>query len=172
MKKSIWLLFFLLSAAGIYAQTTEAAPEKRADFILSAGLLGDVSLISVSFDKLFFLKPDLILSTKLGFGFNQEFNIFTTSTPPTNYFVLPLHVTCSFGKNKNFLECGVGGAMLSGGDAKYYLVYPILGYRFHPFKNQKFCFRAWLYFPFGQVDIAEDSEVFFVPAGVSVGITL
>ncbi len=26
MKKSIWLLFFLLSGAGIYAQTTEAGP--------------------------------------------------------------------------------------------------------------------------------------------------
>ena len=172
MKKIVWVLLVLLSVSETYAQNEVIVPENRSDYILSANLAGDLSILSFGFEKLFFLKPAFTLSAKVALGFNQEFNIFTTEEPPTNYFILPHHVTCNFGKNRSYLELGVGGAWVSSTLGAFYLVYPMLGYRYHPFKNPGFSFRAWLYYPFGKEFTAFSGEVMFVPVGLSFGIAL
>jgi hypothetical protein len=108
----------------------------------------------------------------VGFGFNQEFNIFSDSEPPTNYFMLPHHVTFNFGKNRSFIEMGIGASLISGDRQNWYLVYPMVGYRYHPFKNPGFSFKVWAYFPFGQKFVTEYAETLFSPLGLSIGIAL
>jgi len=171
MKKTRFLFILMASATTAFAQQGEAAKEQRPDFILSGNLSSGASLFSVGFEKLFFIKSNVVLAAKVGFGYNQEFQLFS-SEPPTNYFVMPHHVTCNFGMNKSYLELGAGGSLVRGGGQTYYLVFPILGYRYHPFRNPGFSFRAWLYFPFGQDFITEYNEVLFAPVGLSFGIAL
>ena len=169
MKKALLVLFYVVSAAGAYSQEGELENSQRPDFIISGNLAGDASILSLGFEKLFFLKPALTLSAKAGLGFNTEFQLFS-SEPPNNYFILPHHVTCNLGRNRSYLEFGAGGAWVTGNLDHYYLVYPILGYRFHPFKNPGFSFRIWIYYPFGQ-DINIDWDIMMlVPYGLSFGI--
>lgn len=169
MKKTLLILFLVSTVACALAQEEEMGP--RPDFNISGNFSSGVSLMSLGFEKLFFLKPNFALAAKVGFGYNQEFNIFSTSTEPTNYFILPHHLTCNFGSSRSFLEFGVGASWISGDNYNYYLVYPVLGYRYHPFKNPGFSFRVWAYFPFGQ-DFVTDGEVMFAPIGLSFGIAL
>lgn len=81
------------------------------------------------------------------------------------------HLTALYGKNKAFLEYGIGGsAIFSTGNKSSYLIYPILGYRHHPFKNPGISFRAWILLPFGQQSTIESYDILFVPIGGSIGI--
>ena len=172
MRKALFILLIVISAAGAFAQGDELEPVRRPDFIISGDLSSGLSLFSLGFEKLFFLKPNFALAAKIGFGYNQEFNIFSTSTPPTDYFIMPHHLTCNFGKNKSMFELGAGASLVSGDRNTYYLVYPILGYRFHPFNNPGFSFRVFAYFPFGQKFVTEINEVMFAPIGLSFGVAL
>ena len=171
MKKVLLLLHIMVSAAGANAQEGEVEKDPRPDFIISGNLAGDASILSLDFDKLFFLKPALTLSVKGGLGFNSEFQLFS-SEPPNNYFILPHHVTCNFGKNRSFLELGVGGAWVTDNRNNYYLGYPILGYRYHPFKNPGFSFRVWIYYPFGQDFNMDWDVIMLLPYGLSFGIAI
>ena len=166
------LLTFLLvfSTAESFSQDTSTEQKQRSDFIISANIGGDASLLSLSFDKLFFLKPALALSSKVGFGFNQDFQLY--SEPPSNYFILPHHLTCLWGRRKSFLDFGVGAAWITNNREHYYPVFPILGYRYHPLKNPGFSFRVWLYYPFGQKNYLDWDVIMLVPYGLSFGIAL
>ena len=111
MKKSISILLLLTAVLGassfseIRAQANQG-PE-RPGFIISAGLSDGVSLISLDFEKLFFLMPDGMLAAGVGFGYNEEFSFFSSGSP-TRYFVLPHHVSVNLGKKRSFVELGVG----------------------------------------------------------------
>ena len=170
MNKIIFILLIALSF-NAFAQDTDSVQKKRPDFILSANLSGDISLLALGLEKFVFLKPGFALGIGVGFGFNQEFQIFSNDDI-ANYFILPHHVTCNFGKNKSFLEFGLGAAFVTSGEDNYYLAYPVLGYRLHPFKNPGFSFRAWLYYPLGQQSNINDIDVLFTPVGLSFGIAL
>jgi hypothetical protein len=173
MKKSPYILLLLtavLVSSEARAQSDDPV-EIRPDFIISAGLSDGVSLISLNVEKLFFLMPDGMLAAGVGLGYNEEFNLFS-SGPPTRYFILPHHVSVNFGKKRSFLELGVGASWVSGDRNNYYLVYPMAGYRYHPFNKPGFSLKAWLYYPIGQKFITEDQEVLFAPVGLSLGIAL
>jgi hypothetical protein len=161
----------VVSSDGVDARNREPEKELRPDFILSGNLAGDASILSLGFEKLFFPKPVLTLSVKAGLGFNTEFQLFS-SDPPDNYFILPHHVTCNFGRNRSYLELGAGGAWVTGNSNNYYLAYPILGYRYHPFKNPGFSFRVWVYYPFGQTINMDWDVIMLIPYGLSFGIAL
>jgi hypothetical protein len=171
MKRSALLFLFTLLVAHGNAQEHDTVPGNRPDFVISLNLVGDASLLSIGFEKLFFIKPAFAMAGRLGFGFNQEFQLFS-SDPPINYFIMPMSVTCNFGKGRSYLECGIGGTMLSGNRTSYYIGYPIVGYRFHPFKNPGFSFRAWLFYPFGQLSVLESTDILVSPFGLSFGIAL
>lgn len=172
MKKSICLLLILFPLVKTYAQDRAAATEGRPDLIISGNIGGDASLISLGIEKLFFLESGPALAAKIGFGFNQEFNLFGWEDP-INYFILPHSFTVNLGKGKrSFLEMGLGGSWLTDNTVHYYFVYPLLGYRYHPFKNPGFSFKVWAFYPFGQIDKLEDADVLITPLGVSFGIAL
>ena len=169
MNRVLLVLFLTFSTAGAYSQDTDTVQKWRSDFIISANIAGDASILSLGFDKFFFLKPALTLSAKVGFGFNQEFQIFS-SEPPNSYFILPHHLTCNFGRNRSFLELGVGASWVTGNRDNYYPVYPILGYRYHPFKNPGFSFRVWVYYPLGQKNFFNWDVIMMIPYGLSFGV--
>ncbi len=171
MKRTTGVLFFVLIVAASYGQEGDTIRENRQDLVISANLYGSASLLSLSFEMLFFIKPKFSLTANAGIGFNSEFNL-SSDAKSENYTVFPHHLTALYGKKKAFLEYGIGGSILSGGDKAQYLLYPILGYRFHPFKNPGTSFRVWLIIPFGQQSIIESYEILFVPIGGSIGIAL
>jgi len=168
--KTSWVLFFMLVTVSTYAQDADALPEKRPEFIISWNLGGDVSLSSIGFEKLFFLKSGVTLAGKVGFGFNQEFQLFS-SEGIENFFILPHSFTVNLGNGKrSFGEFGIGGSWMTNTDDQYYFIYPIVGYRYHPFKNPGFSFRAWAFYPFGQMPKVEETNVWISPFGLSFGI--
>jgi hypothetical protein len=81
-------------------------------------------------------------------------------------------VSCNFGRNRSFLEPGVGAAWVSGNGNDYYVVYPLLGYRYHSCKKPGFSFRAWVYYPLGQKNFMDWDVIMIVPYGLSFGIAL
>lgn len=168
MKNTLWILIFLLPFVSSYAQEDSLTTHNRSDFTMSLNVAGDVSILSLGFDKLFFIKPALTISGKLGLGFNGEFDL--TDNPSNTYFILPHHVTANYGKKKSFLEFGIGGSFVTGSQISEYFVYPILGYRFHPFKNPGFSFRVWLFYPIGQTSRLEELNILLAPYGLSFGI--
>jgi len=171
MKKSLLLFFLAFLAAGIHGQEGDSLRENRPDFVLSLNLFGDPSMISLGFEKLAFIKPAFSLTFNVKLGYNEEFLIF--GDDPQSYFLLPHHLTALYGKNRSFLEYGIGGSVMFGEGLKAnYLAYPILGYRYHPFKNPGISLRAWLHYPFGQIETINSTNVFFVPLGVSIGLAL
>lgn len=168
----IYALIFiaLFPLALIYSQEEPTPDNNRSDFTLSLNVVGDLSLFSLGFEKLFFVKPSLIISGKLGLGFNTEFDL--SDNPSDTYFVLPHHLTVNYGKRKSFLEFGIGGSLVTKSQYSGYFVYPMLGYRLHPFKNPGFSFRAWLFFPIGQISKVEELNILIVPYGLSFAIAI
>jgi len=166
------VLFSVLIVAGSYGQEGDIIHENRPNLVISASLYGSASLLSLNIERLFFIKPAFSLTANMGIGFNVEFNL-SSEAESESYTILPHHLTALYGRNKAFLEYGIGGsAIFSGGDISTYLLYPILGYRFHPFKNPGTSFRVWFILPFGQQSIIESYEILFVPIGGSIGIAL
>ncbi len=170
MKNMVWILITLLPLAAIYAQEESAPTNERSDFTISLNVAGDISIISMGFEKLYFIKPAFAITGKIGLGINSEFSL--SDNPTNTYFVLPHHVTANFGRRKSFLELGIGGSYMTGSQVSEYFVYPILGYRLHPFNNPGFSFRVWLFFPIGQISRLEETNILIVPYGLSFGIAL
>lgn len=172
MKKPICLILALVSVAATYAQEADSVQVKRPDFNISVNFGGDASFMSLGFEKLFFLKSGPVLAGKIGFGFNQEFNLFDSSDP-INFFILPHSFTVNLGNEKRSLgEIGIGGSWVTDNTVHYYFIYPIIGYRYHPFKNPGFSFKIWAFYPFGQIDKFEETDVMIVPLGLSFGVAL
>jgi hypothetical protein len=144
----------------------------RPSFILSANFFGDASNISMGFEKLFFIKPAIALAAKIGIGMNSEWILGTADYYKPVYITMPLHITCNFGKNKSFLEMGVGGVIADDDTGTKYLAYPMLGYRYHPFNNPGFSFRIWGYYAVGQIPVQESLSTSTSWLGLSFGLAL
>ena len=164
------VFIFLLPLAFIYSQEEALPDTRRSDFTLSLNMVGDLSFFSLGFEKLFFVKPSMMIAGKVGLGFNTEFDL--SDNPSDTYFVLPHHLTANYGKRKSFLEFGIGASFITKSQYSGYFVYPMLGYRLHPFKNPGFSFRAWLFFPIGQSSKVEELNILLVPYGLSFAIAI
>jgi hypothetical protein len=171
LKGPLLILFFAFTMVVSAAQDVDIAKKQRPGFNISLNMMGDASLISLGFEKLFFVEPNLALAAKVGFGWNQEFQLFSSESL-NNYFILPHHFTANIGKGRSFVELGLGAALVTDNREYYYVVYPMAGYRYHPFKNPGLSFRAWMYYPFAQKNFLDGEVIMLIPVGVSVGIAL
>jgi hypothetical protein len=172
MKKTLLLILIPLMAIQLKGQSPDPETRARPGFILSGDLGGSAALLSMGFEKLFFHESQLVFAGKIAFGYNQEFKIFS-SEPPDNFFVLPHAFTLNLGGGtRSHLELGIGGSWFTTNSISYYLAYPIIGYRYHPFKNPGFSFKLWGQFPFGQANTYEAASIMFLPAGISLGLAL
>lgn len=162
-------LILLISVSNIDGQNTIDSIKTRPLNSLNINILGDASIFSAHFEKLFPLKGNFLIAGKLGVGYNEELVIcvFGNCSPPEKYFTVPHHITLNYGRKKHFIEVGLGGTLLVG-NTEQYLFYPILGYRFLPLKTNKINFRV-----FGEVPISdwEKINVIFIPFGISVGLS-
>jgi hypothetical protein len=135
---------------------------------INLNLLGDASIISINYDRMHVISPTFLLSTKIGMGYNEEFQlcIFGPCPAPYSYFTLPHHVTANFGRKKHFFEIGLGATVVSGITDVPYSVYPLAGYRFMPLNSGNLNFRLY-----GLVPIREPDDYLVSPIGLSVGMS-
>lgn len=136
-------------------------------------IFGDVSLVSVNYERIKIISPYFFLSGNIGVGHQSELQIcfFWDCTFPESkkFITFPHHLTLNFGKKKHFLEAGLGGTYVYGITQKKYFIYPLIGYRIQPLKSKKAIFR--LYFNTSAFNSFEENVYLNIPAGISIGIS-
>jgi hypothetical protein len=160
----ITALLCVFSIECYYAQSQREAIDPRPLRNLNLNIWGDASLISLNFERQYIIEEGLILSGKIGLGYNQELSFFSNSTD--QFFTIPHHITMNGGEGRHFVELGLGGTLIGGANSQPYLFYPILGYRFLPLRSKKMNFRIFGHIPFTGLDT---EEIYFVPFGINVG---
>ena len=169
MKRYFYVILLFFSYTYVGAQEVNDTCRLRPLSSINLSILGDASLISLRYERIYSIKPNLHLSAKLGVGYNEEFNIciYSPRPEPHKYTTIPHHVTCNIGFSKHFFEVGLGGTVIMGKTTQPYILYPILGYRFQSLKK-KLNFKIFVEYPFSG---AETDDILFVPVGVSIGET-
>jgi len=164
----IILSFCLLET---FSQSNTDTIKTRPLSSFNLNILGDASLFSVNYELLFLTRTNIIIGTKIGLGYNEEFKIcvWENCSAPKKYFTIPHSFTVNYGKKKHFLEMGVGGTVIVGSSSQNYMPYAILAYRFLPLKSNKLKFRVFGEYPFANPD---NYDIIFIPFGVSIGISL
>ena len=171
MKKLILSIVFLIIGTVLFAQNNDDSSATRPVNSVNLNLLGDASLISINYERIFLIDPIFILTSKIGLGYNEEFkiclNLFGPSdcSPPDKYITIPHHITGNLGKGQHFFEFGLGGTIITG-YATHFHFYPIFGYRFLPLKSNKINFRI-----FGQILLLGECNILYIPFGLNIGIS-
>ena len=169
MKIIIISVLFVMSVSYLFAQNISDTISVRPMNNINLNILGDASIVSLNYERLFFITPGIFISGDLGIGFNQEFtqNLDGSgaSTPDT-YLTIPHHITGNIGKGKHFFEFGMGGTIINGFPDKKYFLYPIIGYRLQPLKSNKVNFRIFTTL----LNNGKDSEIYILPLGLSLGL--
>lgn len=167
MKKITITLIYIVFGGVVFAQrNTDTIPERPINGI-SLSLLGDASIISFHYERLFLIRNNFFITGKLGLGYIEEFQLclFGSCSTPEKYLTIPHHITGNIGRGKNFFEFGLGGTIINGNTSQHYLLYPIVGYRLQPKRSNKFNLRIFAEFPVSRVE-----DILFVPFGLSMGI--
>lgn len=169
MKKLVLTIILVISTTILSAQKNSDSTKTRPINNININLLGDASLISLNYERLFFIRPIFMLTGKLGLGYNEEFQvcIWGPCTTPNKYLTIPLHITGNVGKGRHFFEFGIGGTRIIGHTNQPYYIYPLIGYRLNPLKKNRVNFRIVGQIPFSGVLYTDD--ILFVPVGFSLG---
>lgn len=151
--KSGFVLIFLNGC--LLAQNNEEA-RRRPKNNITLNILGDASIFSANYERLYFFNQNIFVTGKIGAGFIVDLFpcLFRNCPPPDKYLTLTHHITGNFGKRKEFLEIGLGGTFISGDFDVDYILYPILGLRYQPLKSGKTVFRLFTYFPIIEGDVS------------------
>jgi hypothetical protein len=171
LKKIILIAILLNTGILSFAQNQIETGKTRPLNIISLNFLGDASLISFNYERLFLVNPSLILSSKLGIGINEEFQFCffgPCTSSPDKFLTIPHHITGNVGKGKHLFEFGFGGTIIKGDTTQPYLVYPIVGYRILPLKSNKINFRIFGQIPFPGI---ETDKILFIPFGLNFGVS-
>jgi len=170
--KHVFLILIIISSKSVlFAQKADERSDKRPDNNVYVNLLGDASWISINYERRFFVRTPYFLTGKLGYGYNEEFQLCLWDnfcTPDHKYITVPHHITVNVGNGRHFLEVGIGGTYIMGHTDQDYLLYPILGYRLHPLRKNKINFRLYGQVPFTGL-VTED--IIFIPFGMSLGLS-
>lgn len=146
MRKTILFAVLLISVMPVYGQDNDIADATRPANNINLSLLGDVSLIGINYERVFFLRPHMALTARAGTGFFSDLRIFA-SDPDKRYVTFPHHFSVLFGRGRHFFETGIGATFLAGytesASAKY-IPYPLVAYRFLPLKAQNVNLRVSL----------------------------
>ncbi len=145
---------------------------QRPDRNLTLGLGGDGGVISVHHEKLNIISYNLIFATEIGLGATQDVSI----VDPNHYYLsIPFNISACFGKRMHLFEAGLGATIhLRINDPFYeFCIYPIIGYRIQPVKPRKVMFKIYTSIPYNlnyrsYINL-KNSDVFFIPIGISIG---
>ena len=150
-----------------FAQHNDELTHHRPLNNISFNLFGDVSLVSINYERQFLIGSTFILSTKFGVGLNPESPC--CGVIPPIYVTIPHHITGNLGRGKHFFEFGLGGTIISDYKPKPYLLYPLIGYRLLPLDSGKINFRIFGLLPlWGPIGTDEFN---ILPIGLNVGIS-
>ncbi len=168
-RKTIVFVLIMVVCTHTYSQKNETDYSSRPKNNINIGLLGNASIYALNYERLFSSKPYTFFASEIGVGYNEEFIICfgSGSCNPDKYLTIPHQISVSIGKNKSFLEFGFGGAAIIGSTKQYYLLYPMLGYRYQPLKSKKLNFRIYGSIPFSEWDTV---DILYIPIGISLGI--
>lgn len=164
MKKYILTYLFLITVRILVSQDTNVSYQRRPLNNSYINLLGDASIISINYEKLFIIKRSFLLTGKLGIGYSQD-DDFVIIGQREKYLTIPIHLSTIIGGSRSFAELGFGATLIYG-DSKTSVLYPILGYRLQPLKSSKLNFRIFILIPTNK-----GNYPFFSPIGLSMGIS-
>ena len=169
MKRFFITVVLVISALILFAQNKIRTINERPENNFNLNLFGDASIISINYERLFIINPNLILTGQLGLGYNEEFQIciFEPCSPPEQYLTVPHHVTLNLGNRRNFFEFGLGDTIICGNTSQHYFLYPIAGYRLQPLRSINVNFRIYGSIPFTGLDT---DDIIFIPFGLSTGV--
>lgn len=173
-KLIILLLIIVLAGGSLFAQRYAGDSKIVSKNHILISFLADASMINIKYERVLkstnFGFASAAVGAGLGMSGNSE-SIYTSESFQEKelFGSLPHHLTFNFGKNRNFLETGIGGSLLMGGPNQDYVGYPMLGYRFQNAGSIKSNFRIYL-----QLLIAGNPgpDVLFIPLGFSIGTSL
>ena len=168
--KIIITVALLLAVTVLYGQNKKEplAPRPKNNFNLN--LLGNSSILSFNYERLFFIKPIFFISGELGIGYNITAYIFEPADEAVpDHLIIPHLITGNLGKGRHFCEFGLGGAIITGGSHNY-ILYPIIGYRLQPLRSKKVNLRLFASYPIYGKDVEESLDIIFSPIGLSFGI--
>ncbi len=165
-KRVIAVILFLASTAS----TLPAQPPGDIDLwflphrpsnIVSMQLFTDGSLMSLNYERLFPVSDNMFLAGRVGVGYGTEFRItlFGSNSSTGDFISVPHQITANLGSRRSFIEFGVGGSLVNG-----YTVYPLIGYRFHPWMSNNLSFRVNATWP-----LMRPGDILFIPLGGSIG---
>lgn len=163
-----------LNASLIIAQNEPDNSIRRPTNNIYLNLLGDASIFSINYEKLFLIDKGFALSSKIGLGYNQADPVcisFGSPCPaPPKFLTIPLHISGNLGKGKRMFEIGVGGTFFTGNENKKMKLYPIVGYRLQPIESKKFTFRIFTNL-FNPAEFFNYDNILLSPVGISLGIS-
>lgn len=132
--------------------------------------LGDGSLASLNYERLFLIDPEhAFITGGLGLGMNSLVTIHANehaSYTSDNFPVIPHHISGNIGNGRHFLELGLGGTILANGGGQHYLTYLMVGYRLQPLNTNRVSARLFGSYPLQRL---EKFDMIYVPVGISVG---
>lgn len=174
MKRILLTTVFVISVSLLFAQI-------KSDTILIRPFhninltIGEGSVYSINYERLYFINSAFFLTGQLGIGYNEEYLDDTDLSTPAKYVVLPHHFTGNIGKRRNFFEFGLSGLIVTSNVNNHYLSGLILGYRLQCLTSKKINFRIGLNIPFSilkdfpLMGYSYDPEITYLPFGLSIG---
>lgn len=172
MKVSSLIVYFILIASLGLCQAELVPEPSRPKNGIGVNIFGDGALGSILYNRVFLKSADMAISTELGIGYNEGFCLFGCDSRQ-QYVIVPLKATANFGKEKHFLEIGIGTSILFGNNDQLLVFYPILGYRLLPLYKNRIGFRINLELPIG-THLKNSDSIFqlggnmpFLPFGIA-----
>ena len=169
----ILTIVFLIFETFLFAQNRYDKTDRRPQNNINLNLYGDGSIVSINYERLFLFESTSFLTSKLGLGYNREFQFCwgSCSSSPEEYITIPHHFTVNSGGKRHFFEIGLGGTIIIGNTKLNYIPYPIIGYRIQPLKKYNFDFRIFGCLPLSGWIILNINDILFMPFGLSLGIS-
>ena len=158
------ILISIFKCYYLVAQEAKDIRIKEAPNYIFLNVIGDVSLVSLNYERSYFFSSKFRIAGKIGIGYNINFLL---DKPSEHFFTLPNHLMAIYGNMYNF-ELGIGSTLIIGAESssEYYL-YPSAGYRliFYTKDMGLTCIRL-----FGTILPNWDSYSYVaIPFGVSLG---
>ncbi len=130
--------------------------------------MGDVSELSLNYERQFPVNGLGFVSARAGIGSNEEFTLCRgRSCPTNNVLTIPIHLTASIGQGPGYPEIGLGSSLIRGDVDDQFFLFPVIGFRFQPDRSKPgVVFRAYSTFNVFQF---KAKDLLFFPVGLSLG---
>lgn len=170
MRTVILSFILIFTRVVLFAQDAIESASSRPLNSIYINLLGDASIISFNYERIFLINKTFFISSKLGLGYNEQFQlcIWGPCSAPERYLTIPHHISLNIGNGRHFFEIGIGGTLIKDIKTQPYIFYPIVGYRIMPLKSNKINFRLFGQIPFSGLNI---DNILFIPFGLSLGVS-